>query len=173
MALKVIAGVTITIVPTPPSPSKVLPIPFAHQEQTNWCWAACCQMVLAYRGIPVQQCDMASFQFGANCCAAPASSTCNQGAWPEPVYRHWGSVCLRSNGPFTSSQVQTCIDGDSPVQPYFAWTNGGVHLAVIIGYDSQGDLLVHDPWFGRSRGSYRNVLSAYGLGHWALTFYDL
>jgi Papain-like cysteine protease AvrRpt2 len=26
-----------------------------HQRQSNWCWAACVQMVLNYRGIPVTQ----------------------------------------------------------------------------------------------------------------------
>lgn len=26
-----------------------------HQRQSNWCWAACVQMVLNYRGVPVTQ----------------------------------------------------------------------------------------------------------------------
>jgi hypothetical protein len=173
MALKVIAGVTITIVPVPPGATKILPVPIAQQQQTNWCWAGCCQMVLAYRGRNVQQCDMASFQFGANCCAAPSSSTCNQGTWPEPIYRHWGINCLRSNGAFSLSQIQSCINGDSPVEPSYAWSGGGVHLAVIIGYYDNGDLSVNDPWYGPSRRSYSNVLSAYGLGLWTITFDNL
>jgi hypothetical protein len=35
-----------------------------HQRQSNWCWAACVQMVLNYRGIPVTQEQVVQRVFG-------------------------------------------------------------------------------------------------------------
>lgn len=36
----------------------------AHQRQTNWCWAACTQMVLNYQGVPVTQEEIVQRVFG-------------------------------------------------------------------------------------------------------------
>lgn len=33
-----------------------LPVPRFAQEQTLWCWAACCAMVFAFRNTPQSQC---------------------------------------------------------------------------------------------------------------------
>jgi hypothetical protein len=157
-----------------PAAATLLSVPYRHQEQTNWCWAGCCEMVFLYYNINnVRQCDMASFQFGADCCAAPSSSICNQGNWPENIYPHWGVSCSRSNGSFSLSSVQFEINNDRPVEPYYAWTGGGAHVAIIRGYYDNGDLEVHDPWYGSNRHTFNDVVAAYGLGAWSITYHNL
>ena len=45
-----------------PLPTPMLPVPFFAQEQTQWCWAACSQMVAAFmKKPPVKQCELANF----------------------------------------------------------------------------------------------------------------
>ncbi|MDO7138142.1 C39 family peptidase [Algibacter lectus] len=38
------------------------------QEQSNWCWAACIQMVLKYQGLYVEQCDIVKKAFKMSSC---------------------------------------------------------------------------------------------------------
>jgi len=78
------------VAPAAPGATQLLNVPYFRQEQTNWCWAACCEMVFHYYGdAGIRQCDMATAQFGGDCCTAPASSGCNQGNWPEYTYAHY------------------------------------------------------------------------------------
>jgi len=173
MPLKKTPKKAISIALPPPGTVNLLPVRFARQEQSNWCWAACCQMVFAYYGTNVRQCEMASFNFGAACCQSPSSSACNQGSWPEKIYQHWGSRCSRSSGAFSLATLQTEINNGRPIEPYYAWSSNGAHVAVVIGYYDNGDLSVSDPYYGPGRRSYNNVLTAYGMGRWSMTFHDL
>jgi hypothetical protein len=166
--------VTPSAVPTPLGAAKVLNVPFRQQEQTNWCWTACCEMVFIYYGVlNVRQCDMATYQFGADCCAAPSSSVCNQGNWPENIYNHYGFYNTRSNGPLSPPSLQLEINNDRPIEPYYAWNGGGAHVAIIRGHYDDGDLEVNDPWYGPGRHTYNDVVTAYGLGSWTMTYTDL
>lgn len=179
MPLRVVTGIPIpqaAMALVAPGAPSVLSVAYIAQEQTNWCWAACCQMVFQFDGVAgVQQCDMATAQFGGNCCAAPSSSMCNQGNWPENTYGHYGFNCSRSNIPFTPGSLQAEIDAGRPVECYYAWAGGGAHVALICGYYPNGDLEVNDPWsaYGKGRRSYSYVLTAYGLGTWSITYSNL
>ena len=154
--------------------AKLLNVPFIKQEQTLWCWAACCWMVFRFYGVSnVRQCDMAAAQFGGNCCAAPSSSACNKGNWPENTYRHYGFNCTKFNGTFSQSSIRAEIDSGRPLEPYYSWRNGGAHVAIIRGYYDNGDLEVNDPWYGPGRRAFNYVLTAYGLGTWAITYSSL
>jgi hypothetical protein len=75
-----------------------------------------------------------------------------------------------SGGSVTFAGVQVEVGAGRPLNVYFAWRGGGAHLAVVRGYFGNGDLDVHDPWYGPGRRSYANVLCAYGLGSWTLTY---
>ena len=42
------------------------------QEQPNWCWAACIDVVVRFRQqSALKQCDVATAALGKACCAAP------------------------------------------------------------------------------------------------------
>jgi hypothetical protein len=159
--------------PAPGAPAP-LAVPYIKQEQTNWCWAACCEMVFDFNSVvTVRQCDMATSQFGGNCCVTPSSAVCNQGNWPENVYPQYTFQCLRTNAAFTAAAVQTEINAGRPVEVYYAWTGGGAHVALIIGYYDNGDFEVNDPWYGPGRRTDASVRAAYNFGAWTITYSNL
>jgi hypothetical protein len=154
--------------------SGVLSVPRIAQEQTNWCWAAFSEMIFKYYGISsVRQCDMASWQFGAACCAAPSSSICNAPNWPNAVLTNWGINHLFTSSSVSFSSVQFEIGSGRPVGSYYAWTGGGAHVAVVIGWYDNNDVHVNDPWYSVGRISYVDLVAAYGLGTWAGTYTNL
>src|SRR5687768_13939757 len=54
----------------------VLPIDRIEQERTFWCWAACAQMILAFQGRTLSQCELANIALGrTDCCGTGAA--CN------------------------------------------------------------------------------------------------
>jgi hypothetical protein len=106
MPLRTLAGIP-SIRRPPLLGGKLLNVPYFHQQQTNWCWATCAEMVFHYYGVNlVRQCDMATAQFGGNCYASPSSSACNQGNWPENTYNHYSFHYTKNNIAFTAAQTQ-------------------------------------------------------------------
>src|SRR5262245_49470320 len=78
-----------------PAAPVMLDVPYVQQEQNEWCWAACTQMVAAFLGqADVKQCELANFLHQqTDCCQNPNSDRCNQPAPLEsivPVYKHLG-----------------------------------------------------------------------------------
>jgi len=175
MPLKISTGFKIALVLLPVPTGKVLAVPYFHQQQTNWCWAGCAEMLFHFNNwnTNVKQCDMATAQFGGNCCATPSSSTCNNGNWPENTYNHYGFHYTKVNAALTQTQVDAEINATRPVEVYYAWNGGGAHVALIRGYYPNGDVEVNDPWYGQSRRTYASVLTAYGLGHWTMSYDNL
>jgi len=142
---------------TAPGDEKILSVPAKRQEQTQWCWAGCAQMVLAYYGTNAAQCDMANFAWGrSDCCANPSSSNCNL---PNAMYGTSGSLqSILSNWgvnstPQASNQsfndVQSQINSNWPLIARWGWTGGGGHFLVIRGYRiSNTNVHYVDPWDG-------------------------
>jgi hypothetical protein len=159
----------------PPGAANPLGVPFLQQQQTNWCWAACCEMVFRYYGAPdVSQCNMASAQFGLDCCTNhPVGGACNVGNWPERVYPAYNYRCARVDRAYTLAEIKAEIDAGRPVEVYYAWSGGGAHVALVTGYFANDDLQVHDPWYGTARRAYTFVVNAYNLGSWRITYSDL
>jgi hypothetical protein len=184
MPLRVTDGVLIpTPAPAPaafapaPAAGRLLDVPLIAQEQNQWCWAGCAQMVAAFLGNPnVKQCELANFLHGqATCCQAPGSPACNR---PSPVvgigrvYQHLRIRCLTELQPVSAQVLAREINEDRPVEVGYVWKGGGGHVALVRGYTPQGLLVVNDPWFGLKTLPYLHVLLAYGLGRWAMTFGD-
>ena len=182
MPLKKYAGTPIPALPAVAAPGlagRTLSVPYLAQEQGNWCWAGCCEMVFHHAGqnSGLTQCAMASAEFGAACCAAPNSGVCNQGNWPENVYSRYGFNYTRLHNAISFAQVKAEIDADRPVEIYYAWTGGGAHVALIIGYLGNGDVVVHDPWgpwgYVSRQFAFSYVQNAYNQGNWTMTYKDL
>lgn len=149
----------------------LLNIPYFRQEQTNWCWAGCSQMIYRFYGINnIAQCDMATAQFGAACCSNPSSSVCNQANWPENALQRVGIHSARTNGAANIFTVRSELGASRPMMTYYAWTGGGAHVAVLRGVYADGDLDIHDPWYGAGRRTYNTVLSGYGYGQWSMSY---
>ena len=154
----------------------VLPVQYTSQEQTNWCWAACCQMVFRHAGTADRrQCEMATAQFGGQCCAAPGSTACNLGNWPENTYYHYGFNYTRRDTALSFAAVQAEIDAQRTVEIYYRWSDGNAHVALIVGYYGNGDVEVFDPWpsYGPGRRDFSYVRTAYGLGSWQISYTNL
>lgn len=158
----------------PAAPPPLLPVPYYAQLQSNWCWAACSQMVFGYYHTnSLQQCDLASRQFNQLCCANPSAAACDQGEWPENVYPkyHMGFSIIKASMSF--SDVANEIAQQRPVEVYYAWTGGGAHVALITGVYDNNDVWVDDPYYGAGRRAFSAVQSGYGLGQWTISYSDI
>src|SRR2546428_274897 len=62
----------------PPARSS-LAVPVHGQEESEWCWAACAEMVRDYFGRDVRQCDLATAQLGGGV-TCPCDSCTNSAA---------------------------------------------------------------------------------------------
>lgn len=150
------------------------PIPFIRQEQDNWCWAACGEMIIRGMGFgQIRQCDMASARAGAACCQTPDSAECDQGAWPEVEYIKHGVDLDGRSGSLSRPDVRGELDRGRPVEVYFAWDNGGAHVALIVEEGSRDMWRIHDPWYGTALRSFDDIASGYGMGRWSYTYTNI
>ena len=169
-------GVPISVKP-PTVSGKYLNVPYYKQTQTNWCWAACSQMVEGFFGKDAPQCKSANWLFGqSTCCNSPGSTACNQGC---PITRivsvhgFWGVNSSYTGTSLGFYTVKAWIENTKPVECGFAWTGGGGHVVIVKGYDEnpQGQFVyVLDPWYGQGSIHYTDLLTAYGKGVWTWTW---
>jgi hypothetical protein len=149
----------------------LLPVRYQHQEQGNWCWAACGSMLIEFYAKPPKlQCDLASWLFSLPCCAQPIDSNCDNGAWPSQVYPNFGVSVAEVQNPLQMAEVVAELGAGRPVEVYYAWTGGGAHVALIVGIFPNGDYLVLDPWYGPGPRTEDAVLRGYGMGAWAMSY---
>ncbi len=150
------------------------PIPFIRQEQDNWCWAACGEMIIRGMGFgEIRQCDMASARAGAACCQTPASSVCDQGAWPEVEYVKHGVDLDLQSGSLSRTDVRSELDDGRPVEVYSAWNAGGAHVALIVEETGNDHWRIHDPWYGTALRNFDDIASGYGMGQWSYTYTNI
>lgn len=158
------------------------------QRYSEWCWAACMEMVLGNRRFPSPgQCGLAGSAFSLNtCCGFPFDPDCNR---PLPVpqtgkeYAKWGVSSLFFTHPISFEQIVQEISNNRVVLVGLLWSSGGVyrggHAVLVVGWDENEDgrfLVVYDP-----RGSggvassqwYDDLLNAFGGGSWSFTWTNL
>jgi hypothetical protein len=177
MPLRVTNGKAITPAP-PPLGARVLNVPWVKQEQTQWCWAACAWMVTHFYGnSTVRQCDFVNWLFGlSDCCSAGSTSLCNRACAVADVcrvYNAFGVQCYSGSGTISQGAIQLEIDQSRPFEPGIAWTGGGGHVVIVLGYYDDGKVHVNDPWYGQGAIPYADLVNAYGLGTWFWTFTNL
>ena len=151
-----------------------LPNEYKHQEQTEWCWAACMQMVLQANGTKVTQCALANAALAlTGCCEHPSSSLCNK---PLPVFSisaEWARFHHRATFVDASVPFKTVIseirDNNNPVEVGLKWAmNRGGHAVLIVGYSEADaeDVIVLDPMEGERAITYNELVKAYNRGEW-------
>jgi hypothetical protein len=155
--------------------SPVLDVKLIAQEQTQWCWAACTQMVVKFLlNKDVKQCELANFLHEqTKCCSSPSSSGCNQPCPFEkiiPVFNKAGINGIFEGLPSAWSTIVREIKAGRPLEVGYLWFGGGGHVAILYGFGPNNMLMIHDPWYGSATLTYRAVLSAYGMGRWSLTY---
>jgi len=156
-------------------------VPQINQEQTEWCWAACAQMVLQFYGdSTVQQCDLATQLFGEpTCCSDPSSALCNEPAQVPDIAGVYASRGRNANlviGSVPFETLQDEINANRPVEIGFAWNDGTGHQALVCGWnvdDTGPYLLVNDPRWGSGAVYYVNLVAAYGWGSWQWTWVSM
>jgi hypothetical protein len=123
--------------------SNPLPVPLIAQETDFWCWAACAQMIMRYKGRDVSQVDQASKRFGTDCGIDPTPLECLEPGWPD--FQAWGFHAESTGPALTMEQIKDQIDANMPVA-FAVLRQSGYHMRVAIGYDvSNETVLVHDP----------------------------
>lgn len=176
----------IKIIPSPPPApnSKFLPVAHVLQKKSQWCWAACAQMVLEYHGQNVSQCKLASALLGSRwCCFLPMS--CNSPCTATQVsalYNSFGLGSTHQSNQVSFDTIKSEIDADQPVEVGFEWIGGGGHLAIVRGWEqnSLGDWIrINDPVlrfyknYGQGTMLYSKLAKPYGIGDWVATWTDL
>lgn len=136
-----------------------LDLDLVPQTQTNWCWAAATSMVASYyskREVP--QCEIASSQYGMNCCVNPRA--CNQANSVMdfvPLLRQFKIKSKVVRGRLNWDQLKRNIDAGKPLIIRVGWYgNQGGHFVVIYGYrlyrQNNGDIhksvWIKDPSYG-------------------------
>ncbi|MGD9714132.1 MAG: papain-like cysteine protease family protein [Thermomicrobiales bacterium] len=154
-----------------------LPVTYAQQEQGNWCWAACCQMLrgLLSKG-PLSQCRIADMRFAGNCCHNGSSAQCNRATWPHEAYPAHGIQSKYQDRTLSPVELRAEIDAGRAVQVYYLWNSGvSAHVALVVGYYPGSEFQVYDSseTFGPGRRAYDFIVAAYGRGRWRRSYFDI
>lgn len=173
-----------------------LGVPRRRQQQPDWCWAACVDMVLHYYGLPaVEQCEIVGRKLGEDCCVEPVGDEYSVPCapkWVRGVWAAWG-IDARTHLPrkgrlgwISEAALKRELEASRPVEVGLRWNNGGGHAVVVRGWRAgRGGVAyfyVNDPWnwagdpraeyFAEGVGqvSYKELRTGYGMGRWAWTW---
>jgi hypothetical protein len=153
----------------------VISIPHVHQEQPNWCWAACAQMVGAWANVPMvpsQSAIVTSLK------GSPQDVTASG---PEIVHLYTNVgvggqriPCKRIESHLGQANLDAEMNDGVPVELGLFWSTGGGHVVLVVGSapdDQFGTLYtVHDSISGVGRFTYQGLTTAYGKGRWGESF---
>lgn len=150
-------------------------ISYTAQTETNWCWAACGEMLFSQPAHTARsQCNIASTRLGIMCCPSPgAPQGCDVGGWPHVEYPPLGLPTTIVRGAMSIASVQQELAAQKPVQVCYQWAGGNsTHVALIVDQHSNGEFEVYDPStdYGQGSRSYNQILKAYGMGAWIMSF---
>lgn len=175
------AQIALEIEPALGAPPIDTGLPYARQEQTQWCWAACMEMALTLYGRPTRQCELSNAAFGnTSCCTNGNSSLCNQ---PLPIpsvagmWLRYGVTVRWSRASLDADTSLAELAAKRPFEVALLWNKGGGHAVMVAGCRQATDsliLIVHDPWFGMLEAPHGDLLAAKhgGGGRWAHTWVD-
>jgi ABC-type bacteriocin/lantibiotic exporter with double-glycine peptidase domain len=162
--------------------NSVLQITHFKQEQTEWCWAACMNMVVTYDDATsaLKQCTLANSAFGmTECCVAPSSSLCNlplQIVRIKSEYEKYQYKSTHEERSLSFLEIKQEIYNRRPIECGILWTGGGGHAVLITGYDS-GDIgdwvYIHDPYDKTKKVTFKEFQTGFGRGAWAHSWINL
>jgi len=171
-----------------------LPVRRIRQIRSNWCWAACVDMVLEFFGQPeVRQCVVVGKKLTQPCCSDPFADKFDVACEEQEIRSVWKKLGVTSQahlgenghrGFLKEEELLAELKAGRPVQVGFKWEGGGGHVVIIRGWrrtSNGGFFLVNDPWNwtadevpdlikGQGRVRYDELRQAYGMGKWRWTW---
>lgn len=138
---------------------------YGAQVQSNWCWAACIQMVLNYHGLYVTQMDVVTRIYGSPYINQPANEQqilFALSGWALNV--NGGYSTINAYGGYTTlDEIMNGLSGKWPLIVGMSNPNGGIGHAYVLTaifysniYDINGNItgfipdkvVLRDPWPG-------------------------
>jgi len=129
-----------------------------HQRQSNWCWAACVQMVLNYRGVPVTQEQVVQRIFAGAVPNVPGQPNQILTALSGWAFTRNGQPVILQSSPFAfdGSEIVRDLAERWPIVVGVNMGNSGhayVLTAVTYGVDQWNQpifrsVVLRDPWPG-------------------------
>ncbi len=153
----------------------VLSVPYVGQQTEVWCWAAVSEMVLRYYGRPVAQCQILSSWYRGDCCAFPSLclTTASIPVIRETMFQFGGVGSAYLPRAMTFAELSSEINAGRPLIIAYRGSFSG-HVVVLYGYDPEGFVYLHDPYFGTFRRvPYGQSFSYGGQLFWAETIYGI
>lgn len=163
------------------SAQTILQVPERIQEQTQWCWDACSQAIMAYYGTEMSQCAIANWtrvQAGwgdDDCCTNGSGAICNQPWYSaghpgsvSAIIANFAGITSTWHGSVFSQATSSAVLGDW--RPYgfrWGWDGGGGHFLVARGFNGS-DIHYMNPGSGYAVGDYDWVVSG-GSHTWTET----
>ena len=163
------------------SAQTILQVPERIQEQSQWCWDACSQAIMAYYGTEMSQCDIANWtrvQAGwgdDDCCTNGSGAICNQPWYASghpgavsAIIAHFGGITSTWHGSVFSQATSNAVLGNW--RPYgfrWGWDGGGGHFLVARGFNGD-DIHYMNPGSGYAVGDYDWMVSG-GSHTWTET----
>jgi len=137
-------------------PQQEMDTVYATQQQTEWCWAACIEMVFTYWGHPVDQVEIVRQTWGqiVNMPAQPGQIIADL----NRAWRDRNGNPFRSQGDVFSANGATAAQDLAVGMPLIIGSMGHAMVLTAVSYNrapnSQGQVtgaVVRDPWPGRGR----------------------
>ncbi|MBL8296301.1 MAG: hypothetical protein JNN08_30940 [Bryobacterales bacterium] len=162
-----------------------------RQKHDFWCWAAVTVSIDYWlsQDSAWNQCEVARFVHGQDCCANRATATCCMDPEPPPCNRaaslsdalhSVGRSHVRIPAPLSFDEIVTQIDAGHPIGVRIGWYGGSGHFVVIRGYHPSPSgahkVDVADPYYRSGRWYYEDFRDAYqasvvsGGGHWTHSY---
>ena len=160
--------------PPPPPTEKVLDVPMVAQQTEVWCWAAVTEMIFRYYNVGTTQCNILSEWTGVDCCSY--SNLCLHPAPVEVIQRTLAAYGIRSqviNRGLSLSEVKYEIDQGRPIVVFYIGSSFVGHFVLAYGYDSSGNIYIHDPIYGTFSVPYGLTFSYQGRLGWGATIYNI
>lgn len=158
---------------------------FFHQEEDNWCWAACIRMIESVRR-PTQmrrQCEIVSqTAHRDDCCSSSPSPCSEESALDARLEFAVRTVRPQADPPRGGLNEQTLVQQleRGAVLVTWRWSDpaGGGHVVLVVGSKQlpKGDRLfiTHDPLMNvPDECSYYDLSTARGLGSWTRSWTNL
>jgi hypothetical protein len=144
--------ITLDAAPNVTTGSKVLPIDPVTQDQDQWCWAACVQMVSTFFERGKNQCEVVGLKKGLpnpqDCCGPQEKDFGEEGCHPDEMVVVWKKCDIKAV-PLVATDldqprqlkfadIKAQIDNDHPVAVGIKWNDeegGGGHAVIIKGWE--------------------------------------